>query len=94
MAFAIKTEVRDPRAKTFAFTAQKTMYGGKQISKGDAVFVFASENEGGPGLIARGVVTSAAAVATKTRHRPANAAREHHHQSHGAREAAAGTQRA
>jgi hypothetical protein len=65
MAFAIKTEVRDPRAKMFAFTAQKTMYGGKQISKGDAVFVFASENEGGQGLIARGVVTSAAAVATK-----------------------------
>jgi hypothetical protein len=65
MAFAIKTEVRDPRAKTFAFTAQKTMYGGKQISKGDAVFVFASENEGGQGLIARGVVTSAAAVAKK-----------------------------
>ena len=65
MAFAIKAEVRDPRAKTFAFTAQKTMYGGKQIAKGDTVFVFASENEGGQGLIARGVVTSAAAVAKK-----------------------------
>ena len=63
MAFAIKAEVRDPRAKTFAFTAQKTMYGGKHIAEGDAVFVFASENEGGQGLIARGVVTSADAVA-------------------------------
>lgn len=31
MAFAIKAEVRDPRAKTLAFIAQKTMYGGKQI---------------------------------------------------------------
>ena len=47
MAFAIKAEVRDPRARTFAFTAQKTMYGGKEIAKGDTVFVFASENEGG-----------------------------------------------
>ena len=65
MAFAIKAEVRDPRAKTFAFTAQKTMYGGKHIAEGDTVFIFASENEGGQGLIARGVVTSAEAIAKK-----------------------------
>ncbi|MGZ5823056.1 MAG: hypothetical protein ACXWJ2_03845 [Hyphomicrobium sp.] len=65
MVFAIKAEVCDPRAKTFAFTAQKTMYGGKHIAEGDTVFVFASENEGGQGLIARGVVTSAEAVARK-----------------------------
>ena len=65
MAFAIKAEISDPRAKTFAFIAQKTMYGGKRIGEGDTVFVFASENEGGQGLIARGVVTSAAAIAKK-----------------------------
>jgi hypothetical protein len=65
MAFAIKAEVSDPQARTFVFTAQKTMYGGKHIAEGDTVFVFASENEGGQGLIARGVVTSAAAVAKK-----------------------------
>ena len=65
MAFAIKAEIADPRAKTFAFTAQKTMYGGKQISEGDTVFVFASENEGGQGLIARGTVTDARAIAKK-----------------------------
>src|SRR5438105_5274062 len=65
MVFAIKAEVRDPRAKTFAFTAQKTMYGGKHIAEGDTVFVFASENDGGQGLIARGVVTSAEAIAKK-----------------------------
>src|SRR5262245_18903043 len=41
------------------------MYGGKRIAVGDTVFIFASENEGGKGLIARGVVTSAAAVARK-----------------------------
>jgi hypothetical protein len=38
------------------------MYGGKRIAKGDALFVFASENEGGVGLIASGVVTSATAL--------------------------------
>jgi len=65
MMFAIKTEVRDPQAKTFAFKAQKTMYGGKRIAKGDTIYVFASENEGGPGLIATGVVTSAEAIANK-----------------------------
>ena len=65
MTFAIKAEVCDPRAKAFAFTAQKTMYGGKHIAEGDTVFVFASENEGGQGLIARGVVTAAEAVAKK-----------------------------
>ena len=65
MAFAIKAEVRDPRARMFAFTAQKTMYGGKHIAKGDTIFVFASENEGGQGLIARGVVTSTEATARK-----------------------------
>jgi hypothetical protein len=41
------------------------MYGGKKIAEGDIIFVFASENEGGQGLIARGVVTSAEAVAKK-----------------------------
>jgi len=65
MAFAIKTEIRDLRAKTFAFAAQKTMYGGKHIAKGDTVFVFASENQGGQGLVARGVVTSAKAIPRK-----------------------------
>jgi hypothetical protein len=62
MAFAIKAEVSDTEAKTFAFTAQKTMYGGKHIARGDVVFVFASENEGGGGLIARAIVTAAEAV--------------------------------
>ena len=65
MTFAIKAEVSDPSAETFEFSAQKTMYGGKHIAKGDTIFVFASENEGGPGLIASGVVTSAKAIAKK-----------------------------
>ena len=65
MTFAIKAEVRDLQAKTFLFDKQKTMYGGKGIAKGDSVFVFASENEGGPGLIASGIVTSAKAIPKK-----------------------------
>jgi hypothetical protein len=65
MTFAIKAVVVDPRARTFAFATQKTMYGGKHIAEGDIIFVFGSENEGGPGLIASGVVTSAKAIAKK-----------------------------
>jgi len=65
MTFAIKAEVSDPGAETFAFSGQKTMYAGKHIAKGDTIFVFASENEGGPGLIASGVVTAAKAIAKK-----------------------------
>ena len=65
MTFAIKAEVIDPSAKSFAFGVQKTMYGGKHLGKGDMIFVFASENEGGQGLIASGVVTSAKAIAKK-----------------------------
>ena len=65
MTFAIKAAVSDLRARTFAFTAQKTMYGGKHIAQGDPIFIFASENEGGAGLIASGIVTSAEAIAKK-----------------------------
>jgi hypothetical protein len=65
MAFAIKAEICNPRARKLSLTAQKTMYGGKHIAKGDTVFVFASENEGGQGLIARGVVTSTEAITKK-----------------------------
>jgi len=62
MAYAIKAEIGDPQAETFVFTAQKTMYGGKRIGGGEVVFLFASENEGGRGLVARGIVTSSQAV--------------------------------
>jgi len=65
MIFAIKAEVTNQQAKIFIFSAQKTMYHGKNIAKGDTIFIFASENEGGPGLIACGIVTSAKAVPKK-----------------------------
>ena len=63
MTFAIKAAISDARAKTFVLPAQKTMYGGKHVAAGDTVFLFASETDGGNGLIARGVVTSAEPVA-------------------------------
>jgi hypothetical protein len=65
MLFTIKAEVSDPQAETFTFSSQKTMYRGKHIAKGDTIFVFASENEGGPGLIASGVVIFATAISKK-----------------------------
>ena len=59
MQFAIKAERPDRRARRLTFSAQKTMYGGKTISAGDTIFVFASETQGGRWLFARGVVVSA-----------------------------------
>lgn len=63
--FAIKAEVTNPEASTFVFSGQKTMYGGKQIAEGDSIFIFASENEGGCGLIALGTVTSVSTTPRK-----------------------------
>ena len=65
MAFAIKAEIAHPAASDFAFSRQKTMYGGKYIAEGDLVFLFASENEGGQGLVALAVVTFSEATARK-----------------------------
>jgi hypothetical protein len=60
--FAIKAEVTDRLATHFRFGAQKTMYGGKTVAAGDTVYLFASENEGGAGLFARGTVIAASPV--------------------------------
>lgn len=57
--YAIKTEIADAKAKVFDLKDQKTMYGGKKIAAGDTIYLFASENEGGNGLLARGIVVSA-----------------------------------
>src|SRR5579871_3286552 len=58
-SYVVKAQVRDPAALAFSFLRIKTMYGGKKIALGDEVFLFASETEGGAGLIARGYVTKA-----------------------------------
>jgi hypothetical protein len=65
MIFAIKAAVVNPHGGAFTFAAYKTMYGGKLIAEGDTIFIFASENEGGRGLVARGIVTHAEAIAKK-----------------------------
>src|SRR6476620_11859715 len=62
MIFAVKAVIVDPRATQFSLARQKTMYKGRAIAVGDTVFVFASENEGGPGLIAKGRVTQVKAI--------------------------------
>lgn len=64
-AFVIKAAGIDPTAATLELVRQKTMYGGKHIAPGDVVFLFASENKGGEGLVAEGVVISASSVAKK-----------------------------
>lgn len=64
-AFVIKTAIPDISTTLFTFSDQKTMYGGKTIAAGDTLFVIASENDGGQGLIARAAVTDAARVARK-----------------------------
>ena len=63
MMYAIKAPIRQPHSKTFEFKAQKTMYGGKRIAAGDTIYIIASENQGGSGLVARGEVLSARAIA-------------------------------
>ncbi|MBL8361869.1 MAG: hypothetical protein JNN18_15355 [Rubrivivax sp.] len=61
-AYAIKAALADPGAAVFELQAQKTMYGGKHVAAGDTVYVFHSENGGGTGLVARGVVVAAEPV--------------------------------
>lgn len=60
--YVIKTTIDDPVAPAFSFPRQKTMYGGRRIAAGDAIYLFASENAGGSGLVSRGVVIEADAV--------------------------------
>ena len=62
LAYAIKAAIGDIAGKRFVFEAAKTMYAGKTIAAGDPIFLLASENSGGSGLFARGVVHEAAAV--------------------------------
>ncbi|MCV2350249.1 hypothetical protein LNV06_10780 [Paucibacter sp. Y2R2-4] len=60
--YAIKTELRTLQSEQWQFLRQKTMYGGKAITAGDTVYLFASENSGGTGLVAKGCVIAAESV--------------------------------
>jgi hypothetical protein len=73
MAYVVKAEITQPDQAQFSFPMMKTMYAGKKIAVGDVIYVFASENEGGNGLIARGIVTKATPAGkrrTPGRHTP------------------------
>lgn len=63
--YVLKAPVTAIGPGTHEFRAQKTMYGGKSISRGDCIYVFASENEGGLGLAAKGTVVQSSAVPRK-----------------------------
>src|SRR5258708_20414917 len=56
MPFVVKAAPA-PEAGTLSFN-EKTMYRGKEVRVHDEIFVFASDHQGGQGLVARGVVTS------------------------------------
>ncbi len=60
--YAIKAAGINSRQVEQCFLHQKTMYGGKKIAAGDEIFVFASENNGRSGLVAKGTVVSAEPV--------------------------------
>lgn len=64
--YAIKTDIKDSEAGVFDFPHQKTMYGGKKVAPGDTIYLFDSENEGGIGLVAKGVVVSVTATPKRT----------------------------
>jgi hypothetical protein len=60
MRYVVKAAPVPPEKARSSSFDEKTMYRGKDIRAGDEIFVFASDHQGGRGLIAKGVVTSAA----------------------------------
>jgi hypothetical protein len=56
MPFVVKAAPAS-EAGTLSFN-EKTMYRGKEVRVHGEIFVFASDHQGGQGLVARGVVTS------------------------------------
>ena len=57
MQFVVKAAPQTvDKTRSYSFD-EKTMWHGKDVARGDEIFVFASDHEGGRGLIARGVVT-------------------------------------
>ena len=58
MPFVVKAAPPDvAETKSLSFH-EKTMYRGKNICPRDDIFVFASDHQGGQGLVAKGIVTS------------------------------------
>lgn len=51
MVYSIKAAIIDPAAQSYTFAKQQTIYGGKSITAGSEIFLFARENDGGVGRI-------------------------------------------
>ena len=96
MTFAIKVEVSDLRAETFAFKAQKTMYGvWRQAHQHRRYDLRLRERERRRARSRRPRRRDLGRPDPKeTWDRATNTAREHHHQTRGACEAAPGPERA
>lgn len=62
MSCVIKADMLTPLPATVTFTAQKTMYDGKNVSGGEEVFLFAGGKAGATGLVARGTVMTVSPV--------------------------------
>lgn len=58
MPFVIKAALDAESGSKLLSFHEKTMYRGKDIRVHDEIFIFSSENQGGHGLCARGIVTS------------------------------------
>jgi hypothetical protein len=58
MPFVVKAAVGSEAGAALLSFNEKTMYRGKDVQVQDEIFVFWSENQGGEGLWARGIVTS------------------------------------
>ena len=58
MPFVVKAALGAEAPADLLSFREKTMYRGKEIRADDEIFIFASENQGGRGLCARGVVTA------------------------------------
>jgi len=80
--FAIKAAVSVRGAETFAFSAQKTMYGGKHIAQRRYDLRLRERERRRASLIASGVRHLGQNDWQKNADRPANAARKHHPQTH------------
>lgn len=66
MSCVIKADMVTPLPATVTFTAQKTMYDGKNVSAGEEVFLFSGTKAGATGLVARGTVVTISPVPRDT----------------------------
>jgi hypothetical protein len=60
MPFVVKAALQLAASAELLSFDEKTMYRGKDIGIDGEIFIFASENQGGHGLCAKGVVTAVA----------------------------------